>query len=372
MPDAPPYQYVITYHPRFTKAAWEEVIAVDPDAEVVERLDVDAVLVRQGIGAEPLVASLNRNKPIFVQHLAPVQAAAKLDGTRADFSRLEAAVQAAAPIDPGTPFGIQCRKGQRTVSGAHGEATYGSRDVEVAVGTGLERMGLSANPYDYVQVVSIYLSHNRGYVGVSLARDNLTDKADEHRHRSRTGGHISRAHHKLAEALDMFGLAVDAATRALDLGAAPGGWTQVIVERGGHVVAVDPGALDPTLESHPLVDHRRDRIENITFEPGSFDLVVNDMNLEPVESAALMCAVAPWVGEGAPGVMTIKLMGVRPHRRIERASSVLAHAYDVVGVRHLHHNRQEVTCLLRRKPGPVADGWQDHIVTGRGRRAVAS
>jgi 23S rRNA (cytidine2498-2'-O)-methyltransferase len=372
MSDAQPYQYVITYHPRFTKAAWEEVVAADPDATVVKRLDVDTVLVRQGIGAEPLAASLNRNKPIFIQHLAPVQTAATLDGTRHDFSRLEAAVQAAAPIDPGTPFGIQCRKGQRTVSGTHGDASYGSRDVEVAVGTGLERLGLSANPREYLQVVSIYLSENRGYVGVSLARDNLTDRADEHRYRSLTGAHISRAQHKLAEALDVFGLAVDAATRGLDLGAAPGGWTQVIVEHGARVVAVDPGALDPNLEGHPLVDHRRERIENITFEPGSFNLVVNDMNLEPAESAALMCMVAPWVGEDAPGVMTIKLMNVRPHHMIERASSVLGHAYDVLAVRHLHHNRQEVTCLLRRKRGPVADGWQDHIVEGRGRRPEGS
>ena len=362
--------YIITHHARFKRSAWDEVRSADPEATKIEDLDVDAFLVQQSEGAEPLVDVFNREKPIFIQHLAPVQArATDLDGTaETDFDKLEQAALAAAPIDPETAFGIQCRKGVSTVSGTHKDAAYGSRDVEVAVGTRLELRGLKANPSAYTQVLSIYLSGTSGYVGVSLASENLTDRADEHRYRSLTDTQISRAEHKLSEALGVFGLTVNAGTRALDLGAAPGGWTNVLAQLGAHVVAVDPGALDPVLADNPLVDHRRERIENLVFEPGSFDLVVNDMNLEPWESAALMCMVAPWAAEGSDAVMTIKMMKGHPKRLIERGVAVLDHAYEVVGIRHLHHNRQEVTAHLRRKAGPVSDGWQEFIIEGRGQQ----
>jgi len=371
MPAVQHQEFIITFFPRFFKAAWEEVVDADPKTQVVARLDVCTALVRQGSDAESLAKIFHKRNPTFIQHLAPVEAVAKLDGTRDDFERLEEAVLEAAPIDPCTPFVIQCRKGKGTISGTHEGASYGSRDVEIAVGIKLGQRGLYANLHEYLQVVSIYLSEGLGYVGVSLASENLTRRADEHRYRSMDSGHISRAQYKLAEALDVFGIAVSTATRALDLGAAPGGWTEVLVKQGAYVVAVDPGALDPSLERHPQVEHLRERIENLNFEPGSFNLVVNDMNVAPAESAALMCKVAPWVREGSPEVMTIKLVSARPHRLIEQASNVLAHAYKVLSVRHLHHNRQEVTCLLQREQGLVTDGWQDHVVAGRGRRAEA-
>ena len=61
---------------------------------------------------------------------------------------------------------------------------------------------------------------------------------------ARAAGYRSRAAYKLAEIDDRHGL-LRPGRRVLDLGAAPGGWTQVAVERvrpaetGGRVVAVD-------------------------------------------------------------------------------------------------------------------------------------
>lgn len=62
---------------------------------------------------------------------------------------------------------------------------------------------------------------------------------------------MSRARHKFEEAIDAFRIPVGRATSALDLGAAPGGWTAVLVEAGATVVAVDPGALSPAVAAHP-------------------------------------------------------------------------------------------------------------------------
>lgn len=63
---------------------------------------------------------------------------------------------------------------------------------------------------------------------------------------ARRQGYRSRAAFKLIEIDDRFGL-LNFGARVLDLGAAPGGWTQVAVERAGpgHVVAVDLQPMDP-------------------------------------------------------------------------------------------------------------------------------
>src|SRR5271167_1276901 len=57
-------------------------------------------------------------------------------------------------------------------------------------------------------------------------------------------GYRSRAAFKLIELDRKFHLLKKGA-RVLDLGAAPGGWTQVAAARGAHVVAMDILPMDP-------------------------------------------------------------------------------------------------------------------------------
>jgi 23S rRNA (uridine2552-2'-O)-methyltransferase len=70
--------------------------------------------------------------------------------------------------------------------------------------------------------------------------------ADPFVHAAKRAGYRSRAAWKLAELDDRFGLLKPGA-RVVDLGAAPGGWTQLAVERcpGGAVLAVDISPMKP-------------------------------------------------------------------------------------------------------------------------------
>ncbi|MDE0334193.1 MAG: RlmE family RNA methyltransferase [Defluviicoccus sp.] len=94
-------------------------------------------------------------------------------------------------------------------------------------------------------------------------------------------GYRSRAAWKLIEIDDRFGL-LGGGARVLDLGAAPGGWTQVAVERapGGRVLALDRVEMDPVAGAEVrTVDLDDDAAADaLTGElAGQIDLVLSDM-----------------------------------------------------------------------------------------------
>ena len=87
---------------------------------------------------------------------------------------------------------------------------------------------------------------------------------------------VCRAAWKLREAIQEREIAEVLAhrvgvARALDLGAAPGGWTSVLAERCAEVVAVDPADLDPAVGATRGVRHVR-----LQAEVGAVDASTSD------------------------------------------------------------------------------------------------
>jgi 23S rRNA (uridine2552-2'-O)-methyltransferase len=98
---------------------------------------------------------------------------------------------------------------------------------------------------------------------------------------ARRAGYRSRAAWKLAEIDDRVGL-LKPGVRVVDLGAAPGGWTQVVLERIGQgaVIAVDLLEMDPLLGAEILQldvtdTDAPDRIRSLLG--GEADIVLSDM-----------------------------------------------------------------------------------------------
>ncbi|MFV9682745.1 23S rRNA (cytidine(2498)-2'-O)-methyltransferase RlmM [Pseudomonas sp. NY15367] len=139
---------------------------------------------------------------------------------------------------------------------------------------------------------------------------------------------------------------------AVDLGAAPGGWTWQLVNREIRVTAVDNGPMAESLMYSGFVVHQR--ADGFTFRPRHpVHWMVCDIVEKPARTAAM---IETWLGEGLcrEAVVNLKLPMKQRYaevrRLLDRIESGLAERglKVSIGCKQLYHDREEVTCHLRR------------------------
>jgi 23S rRNA (cytidine2498-2'-O)-methyltransferase len=171
-------------------------------------------------------------------------------------------------------------------------------------------------------------------------------------------GAPSRSTLKLSEAFMSFLSPQDqekrlrAGMRAVDLGAAPGGWSWQFAHRGIHVAAVDNGPLSQELLATGMVEHFK--TDGFRYRPRrSVDWMVCDMVEKPSRIAQL---VADWIlrGDCRETIFNLKLPMKKRYDAVEEAREKISSALDKAGInfelrlKQLYHDREEVTGHLRR------------------------
>ena len=166
----------------------------------------------------------------------------------------------------------------------------------------------------------------------------------------------SRSVLKLAEAFEVFlsdeekSQWIKQGMHAVDLGAAPGGWTWHLVQLGMQVVAVDNGPLKGVVAEHPSVKHLRQ--DGFRYRPKNpVDWLVCDMVEQPGRVAAL---VSDWVASGATNraIFNLKLPMKKRLEALAGALSEIRAVLDKKGFKYrlqakqLYHDREEVTVFL--------------------------
>lgn len=165
----------------------------------------------------------------------------------------------------------------------------------------------------------------------------------------------SRSTLKLAEAI--LGIltehertvAMRAGMRAVDLGAAPGGWTWQLAYRGLRVTAIDNGPMAPSVMATEMVEHLR--ADGFTWRPQRpVDWLVCDMVEQPSRIASL---IADWIGSGRArhAIFNLKLPMKRRLDAVEQCRNLIHKRLSTVGsydlrIKHLYHDREEVTAYL--------------------------
>ncbi|AUN95588.1 23S rRNA (cytidine(2498)-2'-O)-methyltransferase RlmM [Pseudazoarcus pumilus] len=165
----------------------------------------------------------------------------------------------------------------------------------------------------------------------------------------------SRSTLKLAEAIlgmlteEERTVAMRAGMRAVDLGAAPGGWSWQLAWRGLHVTAIDNGPMADSVMATSMVEHVR--ADGFTWRPKrAVDWLVCDMVEQPSRIASLM---AEWIGTARArhAIFNLKLPMKRRLDAVAQCRSLIEKRLASVGpfelrIKHLYHDREEVTAYL--------------------------
>jgi len=167
-------------------------------------------------------------------------------------------------------------------------------------------------------------------------------------------GAPSRSTLKLEEALltlldaDERERCLKAGMRAVDLGAAPGGWTWQLVARSLHVTAVDNGPMDAGLLASGLVDHLR--ADGFRYQPPKpVDWLVCDMVEQPRKVSQRM---AEWLAQAwcRHAVFNLKLPMKKRWDEVQACFALLREACGErveLRAKQLYHDREEITVYAR-------------------------
>jgi 23S rRNA (cytidine2498-2'-O)-methyltransferase len=132
---------------------------------------------------------------------------------------------------------------------------------------------------------------------------------------------------------------------AVDLGAAPGGWTWQLVRRSMRVTAVDNGPMAASLLQSGLVTHRRE--DGFRFQPKKpVDWMVCDMVEQPRRVAEL---VARWLSAGwcRRSIFNLKLPMKKRYDETRLCLDLIRAKGGArtiaLRARQLYHDREEIT-----------------------------
>jgi 23S rRNA (cytidine2498-2'-O)-methyltransferase len=131
----------------------------------------------------------------------------------------------------------------------------------------------------------------------------------------------SRAFAKLLEAEQRLGAAIGPGERCVDLGASPGSWSYVALERGARVIAVDRAPLRADLMANPRLAFRSG--DAFKYEPErQVDWLLCDVIAAPERSIELLLR---WVRSRWPRrfVVTIKFKGEDEYGALEQVKHAL-------------------------------------------------
>ncbi|WP_111640430.1 23S rRNA (cytidine(2498)-2'-O)-methyltransferase RlmM [Marinimicrobium alkaliphilum] len=139
--------------------------------------------------------------------------------------------------------------------------------------------------------------------------------------------------------------------KAVDLGAAPGGWTWQLVQRGMFVDAVDNGPMDPVLMESGQVRHLKS--DGFVYEPRkAVYWLVCDIADKPARVTSL---IGKWVAEGycREAIFNLKLPMKQRYAEVKKLEQRLQEKMAERDLRielrfkQLYHDREEVTGHLR-------------------------
>jgi 23S rRNA (cytidine2498-2'-O)-methyltransferase len=163
---------------------------------------------------------------------------------------------------------------------------------------------------------------------------------------------ISRAYLKTSEALLWSRLPAAEGDAFVEIGCAPGGSAQALIERGYLVTGVDPAKVDERLAAMPGFTHVQKRAQDLKRkEYADFPWLTADLNVDPTHTLDTVEAIVGHRSVHTRGMLlTLKMLSREMYGKIsEYIGRVRSWGFEDVRVRQLAFNRQEVCLAALRK-----------------------
>lgn len=333
--------FVITAAAQYLNQGLSELQEADGSVRTVKLLDNGIAVIETKQEKLDFIETVKRKKPVFIRHMNSVDFIIYIeeDGPQ----KISDTVRQYSTILPGKRIAVQVRKGS-------GDYAYDPIDVKNAVDAVLtESMSAVPEVKDPEQIISILLCDEKCYIGIGTPDDNISAWSGGMMHFRKCDDDISRAKYKLMEAIKTFNIDMGGFVTALDLGAAPGGWTSVLLEHGLQVTSVDTGDMDERLYKYPGFKFIKRNASELELEKGSFDILTSDMSWNPKNTARVITGASEYLKAGGTAVVTLKLMGDKVRKTIKEVLAIYNEVFEILEVRQLFHNRDEVTLYLKKR-----------------------
>jgi 23S rRNA (cytidine2498-2'-O)-methyltransferase len=229
------------------------------------------------------------------------------------------------------------------------------RKFAIPFNRALEDSGLLGIPSD-PRLHLFFLSSTAAYIGISIPGNSCPWLMGIPRLKFPRSA-PSRSTLKLEEAflifLDDQQTSLSPGMTAVDLGAAPGGWTWQLAKRHIRVTAVDNGKLDPALLDTGLVEHLR--MDAFRYRPSKpVDWLVCDVVEQPARIAAL---IGEWMALGLcrRAIFNLKLPMNKRYEEIKRCRGIIEARMGKtltdysLAFKQLYHDRAEITGYIWRR-----------------------
>lgn len=325
-------RYLIFCDRRFLRSAVKELAEECPSLKI-ESTDPSGRFL---IGSSS--ANINPGSLVFVESVIPISM--ELDGIKYADKELLIALQE-----------IVRRKDRFKIEALNLSSHSGAnaKTIEVFLGQALEKQGWVADIDNPTLLVYVVLAGGK----IFICRTDEKYVLDAFRaNKFKEGEKISRAEFKLKEAVDYFGIDTKGIRIALDIGAAPGGWSSYMAKQGSKVIAVDNAALAyEKLDMRNIIHipKRAQEVDMDSLKKMEIDMLLMDMNIAPLESAALAVKFAEVLNKEAVLILTLKMVDYRIEKHIKDAKEILSEKYKGIRLKKLPHNRQELTLFAIRK-----------------------
>jgi 23S rRNA (cytidine2498-2'-O)-methyltransferase len=156
---------------------------------------------------------------------------------------------------------------------------------------------------------------------------------------------VSRAYLKMEEALAWSRMPLRAGDVWAEIGSAPGGASQALLNHNLRVIGIDPADMDPIVLANPNFTHWKKRGADVRRrEYGGVRYLTVDINVAPSYTLDTVESIVTHPEVNIRGlILTLKLLDWKLADELPSyLDRVRSWGYGPVRARQLHHNRQEV------------------------------